>query len=172
MPLTRSLRRSGLAFFLIVFFLRLGNTFTAIYARPSLVFLTVLYVPSHPSIIPGPFSPTPPSASFSFTWSSVTIILNHSLFRLRKADVRHYLLSRNSSMDRMASPFEFYRTTTGPDFDKDVLDEFEDIKVEVADELKLQSFEILSRRPREITLHSGNAGISPRDCLKFTGTNR
>ena len=96
-----------------------------------------------------------PLACFSFTWSSVTINLNRSLLRLRKADIKHYLLTGNSAMHRTASLFELYRPSAGPDFDQDVLDEFDDIKNEVADELKLNSFEILSRKPREIPIYLG-----------------
>lgn len=43
MPLTSSLRQHGLVFFLLVFFLRLGGMFAAVYLRPSLVFLSLLY---------------------------------------------------------------------------------------------------------------------------------
>jgi len=75
-------------------------------------------------------------------------------------------------MHHAASPFELYRASTGPDFDQDVLDEFDDIKIEVADELKLESFEILSRRPREITIRLDNTSKSPCKCLNSTGTNR
>ena len=94
----------------------------------------------------------------SLTWSFVTINLNRSLLRLRRADVKHYLLAENSSVHRVASPFALYRTSTGPDFDQDVLDEFDDIKAEAADELKLRSFEIPSRKRREISIRLGNTG--------------
>ena len=96
--------------------------------------------------------------SFSFIWSSVTITLNHSLLRLRRADVRHYILARNSAMHRAASPFGLYRASTGPDFDQDILDDFDDIRTKVTDELRLQSFGISSRRPREITIGFGRTG--------------
>lgn len=91
----------------------------------------------------------------------MTISLNRSLLRLRRADVRQYLLSRNSSTRRNSSPFGLYRTSVGPDFDQDVLDGFDDIKTEVADELKLKTFEILSRKPKEITIRLGSTGKSP-----------
>lgn len=74
-------------------------------------------------------------------------------------------------MHHMASPFELYRASTGPDFDQDMLDEFDDIKTEVADKLKPESFEILSRRPREIIIQLDNMGKSPCKCLNSTGTN-
>ncbi|KAF9649460.1 hypothetical protein BDM02DRAFT_1819799 [Thelephora ganbajun] len=146
MPLTRSLRQNGLAFFLTVFALRLGNMFAAIYARPSLVFLTVFCI-----------------------WSSVTINLNRSLLRLRRADVKHYLLTGNSAMHHAASPFGLYRASVSPDFDQDVLDEFDDIKAKAADELRLQSFEILSRRPREITIRLGNTASAPQQWRSTQG---
>lgn len=88
----------------------------------------------------------------------MTISLNRSLLHLRKADVRQYLLSRTSAMHRNSSPFGLYRTSVGPDFDQDVLDGFDDIKTEMADELKLKTFEILSRRPKEITIRLGSTG--------------
>ena len=88
----------------------------------------------------------------------MTISLNRSLLHLRKADVRQYLLSRNSAMHRTSSPFGLYRASVGPDFDQDVLDGFDDIKTDIADELKLKTFEILSRRPREITIRLGSTG--------------
>lgn len=86
----------------------------------------------------------------SFIWSAVTINLSHSVLRLRRADVKHYLLTRNSAADRAASPFGLYRASPGPDFDQDILDGFDDIRSEVADELKLRSFDISPQRPREI----------------------
>jgi len=46
----------------------------------------------------------------------------------------------------------------GPDFDQNALDEFDDIKTKVDDELKMQPFEVMSRRPREITIYLGNTG--------------
>ena len=66
-------------------------------------------------------------------------------------------------MHRAASPFGLYRASTGPDFDQDILDEFDDIKTKVSDELRLQSFGISSRRPREITIGLGRTGgwLSP-----------
>jgi len=134
MPLASSLRQNGLAFFMTEFVLRLGSMFAAIYIRQSLVFLTLFFI-----------------------WSSVTINLNHSILRLRRADVKHYLLTRHSAMDRVASPFGLYRS--GPDFDQDVLDEFDDIKTEVADELKRHPPENLCKKPREITIYLG--GTSP-----------
>lgn len=136
MPLARSLRQNGLVFFITVFFLRLGSMFAAIFVRPGLVFLTVFFV-----------------------WSSVTVHFSHSIFRLRRADVKHYLLAKDASLDRVASPFELFRARGGPDFDKNVLDEFDDIKIEVAEELKLQPLENLCKKPREITIYLG--GTSP-----------
>lgn len=52
MPLANSLRKSGLAFFMIELVLRLANIFAAIYIRPSLVFLTLLCVPQYPLVVP------------------------------------------------------------------------------------------------------------------------
>ena len=63
-------------------------------------------------------------------------------------------------MHSAASPFGLYRASTDPDSDEDVLDEFDDIKTDAADELKLDTFEILSRRPKEIAIHLGNTGKS------------
>jgi hypothetical protein len=91
----------------------------------------------------------------------VTVNLNHSILRLRRADVKHYLLSGNSLADRVASPFGLYRTGTGPDFDQDVLDEFDDLKTEVANQLKMQSLENHCQRPREITIYLGGTGKGP-----------
>lgn len=83
----------------------------------------------------------------------MTINLNHSIFRLRRADVRHYLLARHSAAGRVASPFGLYRA--GPDFDLDVLDEFDDIKTKIADEMKMRPLEDPCRKPREITIYLG-----------------
>jgi len=116
-----------------------ANMFAAIYVRPSLGFLTVFFI-----------------------WSSVTITLNHSLIRLRRADVKHYLLARNLAMNRATSPFGLFRASTGPDFDQDMLDDFDDIKSKVSDELRLQPFGISSRRPREITIGLGRKVSFPQ----------
>jgi hypothetical protein len=101
--------------------------------------------------------PTDGPISLSFIWSAVTINLNRSL-HLRRADVKHYLLAGNSIIHRAASPFGLYRASTGPDFDQDALDEFDGIMAKVDDESKPQSFEILSRRPREISICLGKTG--------------
>lgn len=71
-------------------------------------------------------------------------------------------------MDPAASPFGLFRASAGPDFDRDVLDEFDDIETEVTDELRLKPFEILSRRPREITIRLGNISTSSYKYPKFT----
>lgn len=98
--------------------------------------------------------------SFSFIWPAVTMNLNHSLLRLRKADVKHYLLTRNSALERAASPFGLYRASTGPDFAEDVLDEFDDIKTKVDDELRMQAFEMQPWRQREIvTIYLDGTGM-------------
>jgi len=60
-----------------------------------------------------------------------------------------------------ASPFALYSVSMGPDFDLDVLDGFDDIKTEVANELRLQSSEALTWRPREISIHLGHIGKQP-----------
>jgi hypothetical protein len=80
----------------------------------------------------------------------VTINLNRSILRLRREDVKYYIRT-DAAVRHAASPFSLYRTSIGPDFGQDVLDEFDDIKIKVNDEMKLQSFEILSRRPVEIS---------------------
>lgn len=92
---------------------------------------------------------------FSFIWSAVTVNLSHSVLRLRRADVKHYLLTRNSVADRASSPFTLYRASVGPDFARDVLDGFDDIRTEVVDELKMRSFESFPQRPREIFTSMG-----------------
>lgn len=86
--------------------------------------------------------------------------LNHSVLRLRRADVKHYLLA-GSATDRVASPFGLFMTGTGPDFDQDVLDEFDDLKTEVTHEMKLQSLENHCQKPREITIYLGGTGEEP-----------
>jgi len=88
----------------------------------------------------------------------VTIILNRSLFRLCKADVKHSILAGNSAIHRATSPFGLCGALAGPYSDREVLDEFDDIKTEVDDELNLKPFEILSRRPREIAIRLGKTG--------------
>lgn len=145
MPLNRSLRQNGLAFFTTVFFLRLVSMFAAIYVRASLVFLTVFFI-----------------------WASVTVNLSHSILRLRRADVKHYLLAKNTSLDRVASPFELFRTGSGPDFDKDVLEEFDDIKTEVAEELELRPLENPCQKPREITIYLGGTRPFPPSRARVT----
>lgn len=132
MPLAGSLRQNGLAFFITVFVLRLVNMFAAIIVRPGLVFLTLFFV-----------------------GASLTINLNHSILRLRRADVKQYLLARDSVAERAASPFGLYRRgRPGPDFDEDVLDEFDDIKTKVSG-LRMHSLENPCRKPREITIYLG-----------------
>lgn len=91
----------------------------------------------------------------------MTVNLNHSILRLRRADVKHYLLTGNSATDHVASPFELYRAENGPDFDQDVLDEFDDLKTKVANELKLGSLENPCQKPREITIYKGGTGKEP-----------
>jgi len=59
-------------------------------------------------------------------------------------------------MRRAASPFGLYRGPADPDFDPDVLDEFDDIKTKVIEELRLQSFGIFSQRSKELTIRLGN----------------
>jgi len=120
---------------LLVFVLRLGAMLAAAYIRPSLVFLTLFFI-----------------------WASVTVNLNHSIIRLRRADVKHYLLVGNSPADRVASPFGLYRVGTGPDFDQDVLDGFDDLKTEVADGLKLHPIGNPCQKSREITIYLGGTG--------------
>ena len=154
-PLTRSLRQNGLAFFLMTFTLRLANMFISIYGRPTLVFPTILCVP-----IPLPLSISPILMSSSFIWSAVTINLNHSLLRLRRADVKYYLIARNSGTHRVASSFGLHRLS-GTDFDQEALNEFDDIRTKVDDELKLQPLESSSQRQRVITISFGMTGKSP-----------
>lgn len=166
MPIARSLRQHGLAFFILVFVLRLGGMLAAIYIRPGLIFLTLLCVPHHHPVHPAQ------CPSFSFIWSSVTVNLNHSILRLRREDVKHYLLTGHSPLDRVASPFGLYRTGTGPDFDQDVLDEFDDLKTKVADELKMQSLENPCQKPREIIIYLGGTGKEPTSVWRHTPMNR
>jgi len=61
-------------------------------------------------------------------------------------------------MRRTASPFGLYRPSTALDFNQDVLDEFDDIKPKETDELKLQSFGILSGRPKKLAIRLGKTG--------------
>ena len=49
-------------------------------------------------------------------------------------------------MRNVATPFSLYSDSAGLDFDQGVLDGFDDIKAKVADELKLQSVEVFTRR--------------------------
>jgi len=131
--LTKSLRQHGLAFFLLVFAIRLANTFVSIFARPSLVYVAL-----------------------PFVWSAVTVNLNRSLLRLRRADIRQYLLPRSSAVGRATSPFGLFRASAGPDFAQDILNQFDDIKTEVADEVRLRRLEYLPLRPREISIPLGD----------------
>lgn len=155
--LTRSLRQHGLAFFLLVFVIRLGNTFLSIFSRPSLVYVALPYVHPHDR----PIALTNAPVLFSFVWSAVTVNLNRSLLRLRRADIRQYLLPRSSAVDRATSPFGLFRASTGPDFARDILNEFDDIKIEVADEVRLRTLASLPLRPREITIPLGDPSKWP-----------
>lgn len=96
---------------------------------------------------------------FSFISPAVTINLNHSILRLRRADVKHYLLSGHSAaLDLAASPFGLYRPENGPDFDQDVLDEFDDIRAKVAEKMKLRTAVNSCQGPRDITIYLGGTG--------------
>lgn len=67
MPLTKALQRGGLTFFIIVLMVRLLNFILAVVARPSLTVLGAYFV-----------------------WALVTVVVNHSLLHLRRAEIRQY----------------------------------------------------------------------------------
>lgn len=97
----------------------------------------------------------------------MTVHLNHSLLRLRRAEVKHYLLFGNSAADRVASPFGLYWSGTGPDFDQEALDEFDDLKPKAADKLKLRPLENPCQKPREITIYLGGTGKEPASLIIY-----
>ena len=66
-------------------------------------------------------------------------------------------------MDRATSPFGLFRASTGPDFTLDILNQFDDIKTEVADEMRLRTLESLPLRPREITIPLGDPSKWPHE---------
>lgn len=91
----------------------------------------------------------------------MTVNVNHSILRLRRAEVKHYLIAGHSAAGRMSSPFGLYRAGASPDFDTHVLDEFDDLKTQVADEMKLQPLENPCQKPREIIIYLGGTGKEP-----------
>jgi len=81
-PFTGALRKDGITFFLAVIFLQLCNMVFATIARPSLCLTTVFFV-----------------------WSAVTMILNRSLIRMRKMEVKEHQCPVTPIFGRAMSPF-------------------------------------------------------------------
>jgi hypothetical protein len=89
-PIRVALQNDGIIFFMIVLVLRLFNTLTAAFARPSLALIAVLYVPGfrfYP-VLSQHNNVSSVLSLCSFMWGTTTTAFSRSLFRLRDAELK------------------------------------------------------------------------------------